>query len=129
VGLLEKIVVAFYLFAHGISHLVGFVVPWKIAAMKEMPYKTTIMMDRVNVGDAGIRAVGVVWLLTGLAFVAMAIGTFWPCASWKNWTLGVAVFSTVLCLTGLPDAKIGIPANLVVIAYILIGPKIGLLRL
>jgi hypothetical protein len=59
----------------------------------------------------------------------MAIGTFWPCVSWKNWTLGVAIFSTALCLTGLPDAKIGIPANLIVIAYVLLGPKVGLLKM
>jgi hypothetical protein len=43
-----QIVLAVFLFAHGFVHLVGFVVPWRIANLKEMPYKTTVHFYRAE---------------------------------------------------------------------------------
>ena len=48
---------ASFLLAHGVAHLVGFVSSWKLATLAELPYKTTVFSGRVDVGDAGIRVV------------------------------------------------------------------------
>src|SRR5919106_1807207 len=64
---------AFLLVAHGVAHLVGFVSSWKLATLAELPYKTTVFSGRVDVGDAGIRMMGVLWLLAALALLVAAI--------------------------------------------------------
>jgi hypothetical protein len=47
-----RFVLAFFLLAHGVAHLVGFVSSWKLATLAELPYKTTVFSGRVDVGDA-----------------------------------------------------------------------------
>lgn len=64
---------AFLLAAHGVAHLVGFVSSWKLATLAELPYKTTVFSVRVDVGEAGARVMGVLWLLAALAFLVAAI--------------------------------------------------------
>jgi hypothetical protein len=46
---------------------------WRLATLAERPYKATIFSGRLDVGDAGIRVIGVLWLLAALAFVVAAI--------------------------------------------------------
>jgi hypothetical protein len=113
-----RIAVGIYLLVHGFCHFVGFVVPWKIITTKEEPYKTTLLAGAVDVGDLGIRAVGILWLLAGLAIMTAGIGAFaaWPW--WRPATLALALASTVLCVLGLPGAKIGILANLLLLVYL-----------
>lgn len=119
-----RIALSIYLMIHGFCHLVGFVVPWKIATMKDEPYKTTLLSGAWDVGDAGIRIVGSLWLLTGLAFMASAIGEFTAWPTWRPLALGFAVFSLIICVFGLPGARIGILANALVLAYFL-GCRLG----
>jgi hypothetical protein len=113
-----RIVVGIYLLVHGLCHFVGFLVPWKIITSKEEPYKTTLLAGAIDVGHAGIRAVGILWLLAGLAVVAAGIGAFASWSWWQNATLALALASLVLCVLGLPGAKIGILANLLLLAYL-----------
>jgi hypothetical protein len=122
-----RIAVGIYLLVHGICHLVGFLVPWRIITSKEEPYKTTLLEGTLDVGPVGIRMVGIVWLLAGLAIMASGIGAFawWPW--WRNATLTLALASLVLCVLGLPGAKIGILANLLLLAY-LAAVRLGWLR-
>jgi hypothetical protein len=96
--------VKLFLFAllvvHGIAHLVGFVVPWRLLVSADMPYKTTILAGRLDVGANGIRLVGVLWLLVG----AMTIGA--GMAWLVNWpdpivlTAAAILFSLALCIVG-----------------------------
>ena len=77
-----RIVVAVLLIIHGVAHLPGFVVPWRLAAPKEMPYKTTLFAGLVNAGDVGIRVVGILWLVAAIALAACGVGVLaivvWP---------------------------------------------------
>ena len=48
---------AFLLFAHGVAHVVGFLIYWRlIPEGQSWTYKTTLLGGLVDVGDAGIRA-------------------------------------------------------------------------
>jgi hypothetical protein len=118
-------VIAIILLIHGIAHLVGFVVPWRIAKLEEAPYKTTLMGGRLDVGDAGIRIVGVVWLLIALAFFVSGTALLFLSGWWWSYTLVVAAISLVLCVLGLPDSKFGIPINVVILGYLLAGKSLG----
>jgi hypothetical protein len=121
-----RIAIGIYLLVHGICHFVGFVVPWRILTMKDEPYKTTLLAGTFDVGDIGIKIVGLLWLIAGVAFSATAVGVFasWPW--WRSVGLSLATASLVLCVLGLPGAKIGILANALILAYLL-GAGIGLL--
>jgi len=121
-----RFVVALFLFVHGFAHTVGFVVPWRIAKLEEAPYKTTVLAGKVDVGHVGIRFIGVIWLLTALTFFAaggLLVGRYpW----WQPLTLGTALFSTVLCVAGLPESRLGIPVNILILIVVLLGGTIGL---
>ncbi|HJX66672.1 MAG TPA: ABC transporter permease [Polyangia bacterium] len=119
-----RIAIGIYLLVHGFCHFVGFVVPWKIVTMKDEPYKTTLVVGSVDVGDVGIRIVGLLWLIAGVAFLAAALGVFASWSWWRTATLWFAIASLVLCVLGLPGAKIGILANALILAYLL-GARFG----
>jgi hypothetical protein len=105
-----------YLFAmllgiHGIAHLVGFAVAWQMIATPEQHYKTTVLGGLADIGDTGPRFVGLIWLATALACM-LAGAAIWEGASWGlPYTTTVLVFSVALCLTALPEARIGLLAN------------------
>jgi len=113
-----------FLALHGLIHLIGFVVPWKIASPEGFPYRTTILAGRVDLGDAGIRSVGVLWLLAALAFVLAGAGLWAGQSWWWPLAIGVAIASLVLCVLGLPDAWAGILANLLVLGFALFVPDV-----
>jgi hypothetical protein len=104
------------LMVHGIAHLPGFVVPWRLAALAEMPYKTTLLNGVVDAGPAGARVVGLLWLLAGLGCVATAVAALRGIPGWPAYTLGVLVFSLLLCVLSWPDSRIGLAVNLVLLA-------------
>ena len=109
---------------HGVAHLVGFVVPWHIATLEETPYKTTILNGKIDVGDAGIRAIGVLWLIAALAFMVCAIAV----ALQLQWWLWVAMAATLvsfdLTIMGWPESRIGVAVN-VLIVVMLIASALG----
>ena len=121
-----RFVLAFCLVAHGVAHLVGFVSSWKLATLAELPYKTTVFSGRLDVGDAGIRVLGVLWLLTALAFLiaASAVATTTDWAS--RFTLAAAVASLMLCVVGWPDARIGVAVNVGLGLLLAIGARLNL---
>ena len=110
--------------AHGFAHLVGFVVPWGLWEVKDAPYKTTLLADRIDVGDIGIRVFGLLWLVTALAFIIAGIAGFagqlwWPFAA------VVAVFSLVLGILGLPETRIGVVVDAVILILLTLGVRVG----
>jgi hypothetical protein len=90
-----------------------------------MPYKTTLFGGRIDVGDSGIRAVGVVWLLTALAFFACAGALVLSLAWWLPATLATTVFSLLLCISGWPDSRYGVVANVLILAILLAHGWVG----
>jgi hypothetical protein len=113
------------LLAHGFAHLVGFVVPWKLGKLQEMPYKTTLLGGRWDVGDAGIRGMGVLWLLVGLGvFVlggTLALTGFLA----KDQLLAFSFASSILCVLGWPDSKLGLVANVVIVVLFFVSQAQG----
>lgn len=103
------------LLIHGIAHLVGFVVPWKLTDLPDAPYKTTLVNGKWDVGDSGIRFFGILWLLAGVGFVICAILVWIHFPRWILLTGVMSVFSLALSVLSLPEARIGIPVNMILI--------------
>jgi hypothetical protein len=90
-----------------------------------MPFRTTLLAGRVDVGEVGIRVVGVLWLLIAVVMVATAIGVAVQ-ARWAGATLlPVVVVSLVACLVELPFARIGLALNVVLVLLLLLHPTVG----
>jgi hypothetical protein len=120
-----RIALALLMALHGIAHLPGFLVPWKLTQSADLPYTTTLLAGRVDVGGGGIRAVGVLWLLTAMAFVAAAFATWTARSGWLPLATGCALVSLVLSVLSLPAARIGVGVNVVVLAWLLLGAQLG----
>ena len=113
-----RIIAAIVLVGHGLVHLLGFVVPWQLASLEEMPYKTTLLSGALDVGGRGIRVVGLLWLLAAIGFVVAGVAVFTLHPWWGGVTLGVTLFSLVLCILGWPDSQFGLLINLVILAIL-----------
>jgi hypothetical protein len=97
-----------------------------LATLAEVPYKTTVFSGREDVGDAGIRMMGVLWLLAALAFLvaalAVAVGTGWA----VRFTLAAVIGSLILCVVGWPDARIGVAVNVGFALLLAVGARLNL---
>lgn len=111
--------------AHGIAHLPGFLVPWRLLSSPDLPWKTTLLWGWVEVGEAGIRAIGIVWLLTGLAVVATAVGLARQAPWAASAALPVVLISGLLCVIELPHARIGLALNVVMCLVLGLHPTMG----
>jgi len=109
---------------HGVAHLVGFVVPWRIATLEETPYKTTILNGKIDVGDSGIRAIGVGWLIAALAFMVCAVAVAMQLQWWIWVTMAATLVSFDLTIIGWPESRIGVAVN-VLIVVLLIASALG----
>ncbi|TAK16458.1 MAG: ABC transporter permease [Acidobacteria bacterium] len=116
-----RFVFAALLAAHGIAHLVGFVASWRLADLPDLPYKTTILGGRVDVEDGGIRIIGLFWFAAAAAFclAAFAVAAQWPSA--LRLTGLVIAGSTLLCIVGWPDARIGLWLNLALAVLVVVA--------
>jgi hypothetical protein len=103
---------------HGLVHLIGFVVPWRLATIEGFPYRTAVLNGSMEIGDLGVRALGVVWLVLAVGFVVAAFGV-WRGESWALLLTAVlAVVSLAISVVGLPEASAGIAINLVILGVI-----------
>ena len=113
-----KNAISIFLFLHGIAHLVGFVVPWRIAKMDDMPYKTTLFSGKIDIGDIGdigIRFIGIIWLLLALAYFYSSWITYQQVDYWLPYTFIITIVSLIFCVLALPDSHIGIYINIALI--------------
>ena len=119
-----NIVLAAFLALHGVVHLLGFVVSWKLTTVEGLPYKTTILAGHVDLGEAGIRAFGLGWLLVTPVFVAAALGLLANQGWWLPLAVGVTALSLAICILDWPWAQFGAYINVVILALLLIGPQV-----
>ena len=115
-----RIALAFLMALHGTAHLVSFIEAWRL--MPEVfPYKTTILAGRVDLGDAGTRAVGVIWLATAVGFVVAAAGAVVGAAWWAPMALAVGATSILLSSVEMPQARLGLAINVALLSLIVSG--------
>jgi hypothetical protein len=113
-----RFIIGLVLIAYGLAHAVGFVTKWRIDPAKNAPYNTTILNGIIDLGDIGMRAMGILWLVAGLVFVAAGFGVM-GASSWGGFvTLDAAMFSLILSVIGWPDYRIGVFINVAILAYL-----------
>jgi hypothetical protein len=120
-----RMVLAVLMALHAVAHLPGFLVPWRLASLPEMPYGTTVLGGRLDLGDAGIRVMGAAWLAAALAFAVAAVAAGTDRSWWMAAAAAAAVTSLALSVMGLPAARMGIVVNLLILAALLAAPRLG----
>lgn len=119
-----RIALAIVMVFHGTAHLAGFAGAWQIAP-QGYPYKTTVFRGHVDLGNAGIRVVGALWLTMALAFVVAGIVALMGVAGWPQFALVLAMVSLMLSVAEWPEAKVGVAINLGMIAILAVGRALG----
>jgi hypothetical protein len=110
-----SIILATLIAIHGLAHMVGFAAPF--GYLKEpLP---EVLIQRLGLGTGGMKALGVVWLLTAMFFVVAAVGLIRRDAWWTTVALAGCAMSAVLTAMYLPYAKIGLVVDAVLIAFII----------
>ena len=115
-----RIALAVLMMVHGIAHLVGFAGAWRLAP-DGIPYKTTVLAGHVDLGDVGIRAVGVLWLGLALGFAVTAVGIIGDRSWWPALAVGVTLASLLMCATEWPEARIGVAINVLILGVLAVG--------
>lgn len=111
-----SIAAAVVLAAHGVIHLIGFVVPWQLATVDGFPYRTTVLAGLLDVGGTGARAVGGLWLVCAVGFVVAAVA-LWRGEPWAMpLIIGLGLASLVLCVLALPESGLGVVVNVAILA-------------
>jgi hypothetical protein len=103
---------------HGVIHLIGFVSPWRIATLEGFAYRTTVLGGVQEIGDVGVRVIGLVWLGLTLGFLTAGYGV-WRGKPWAIGLTGIlAVVSLIVCVAGLPETAAGVAIDVVVLATV-----------
>jgi hypothetical protein len=109
-----RLALAIALIVHGIAHVVGFLGAWA-------PSKTAVLGHRFELGVTGFRILGLGWLALAVGFGIAAVGAVAAAPWWASLALGAALVSLVLCLVQLPDTRLGVVLNVIVVVWVLTG--------
>ena len=118
-----KTIAAIFLFIHGFAHSVGFFVQWRIIKSNDMPYSTKLFFGKLDAGNAGIRIIGLIWLSIAIVYVFAGYGILTSKGWWNTATLIITAFSFIFCIVGLPDTKMGVVANIIILVFIILNQR------
>lgn len=110
---------------HAVAHLVGVLVPWRLIELEEAPYKTTQLADSLDVGDLGMKVVGLFWLLGVVGFSAAGLGVLLGASWWQSLAVYSALFSLILSVFGWPESRYGVFINIAIVVFLLFGGARG----
>ena len=104
---LGVVTVGVFLAMHGIAHSLAFFTQWQITHPKGIAYTTTLFYGKIDVGGAGIRIDGLLWLVVAAAFVVVGLRLAWLRRVEAGLIAAVTLFSLSLCVLGLTQTVVG----------------------
>ncbi len=114
------IILSLFVAVHGLIHLMGFVAYWPLREVSELPYKTSLLSGKLEVGAAGMRLFSLLWLLAAIGFVISALGIFFARSWWAPLMLAAALFSLLLCILDWGAAFRGAIINIVILLLLFV---------
>lgn len=103
---------------HGVIHLIGFVVPWRIATVDGFPYRVTALGGLTDLGGVGVRVVGLVWLACAVGFIVAGVGIERRAPWALPLTAVLATVSIAVCVLGLPETSAGVVVNVAILGAV-----------
>lgn len=114
----------FLLVVHGLIHLMGLWAYWPLGTLRELPYKTTLLGGRIDVGATGMRMVSLLWLTAAIGFVAAAAGLTMGTSWWQPLLIATACLSLVIAVLDWQVAYRGALIDLSILALIYLLPRL-----
>ena len=90
------IVATLVLVLHGLIHLMGTASYMKLAEVQGLPYKTTVLGGRWDLGAGGIAVYGALWAVAAVGFVIAALAFWFGWAWWQSALVAVTLLSLAL---------------------------------
>lgn len=118
------IVATVVLVLHGLIHLMGTVAYMKLGVIQQLPYKTTVLGGRWDLGASGIAAYGVLWAVAAIGFVVAALAFWFGWAGRQPLLLGVTLLSLTLTALDWDVAFAGVILNIAILALLWLGPRL-----
>lgn len=121
------VVTAVLVILHGLVHLMGTAAYLKLAQVPQIPYKTTVLGGRLDLGAVGTAVYGVLWGVAALGLAAAGIG-FLAGSDWaRALLLGMTLLSLALTVLDWKVAFAGAVIDIVILLVLLVGPRLALL--
>lgn len=120
-----RYIAAFIILMHGLVHAMYFVSYWPLAEIEEVPYKTTLLFDTLNVGPTGMKLYALLCLLTTIGFVVAAFAFAFDAGWWRPFMAGMAILSLVLTMLNFRLAYGGPVVNIIILLMVWFAPRIG----
>jgi hypothetical protein len=120
---------AVFMALHGAVHAIGFTVSWGLGGPRGVEYSTSVLNGAVEVGDAGVKLLGLLWLATAAAFVGVAALLWRRHPRGLALAVGLLVVSLGLCVLGLPGSEIGLAVDLVLLGLLAVAPDKFVVRI
>lgn len=106
---------------HGAIHVLGFTSYLKLADVAGLPYKTTVLGTRVELGAAGTSVFGVAWGVAAVGFILAALALLVGWEAWRTALIAVTLLSLLVTILDVGPANAGIAVNLALLAWLLLG--------
>lgn len=125
---LEKSIFLIFI-AHGIAHLVGFFIYWKLmAGTTDTPYSTKIFFSQIDIGIVGVSLLGFIYLVLAVLFVSFGILLIIKKIPFNDVKILVLIlFSLVITIINLMPTIIGLIVNIVYLSVYLMNKKLNLI--
>ena len=119
------IIASVILVLHGLIHLMGTAAYMKLAEIQQLPYKTTVLGGRWDLGSSGTAVFGMLWAVAAIGFALTAVALFGNWDWWRSILIGVTLFSLVLTSLDWGVAYAGVIVNLAILLILFLGPWIS----
>jgi hypothetical protein len=110
-----------FLIVHGLIHLMGTTVYMKLGRIEGLPYKTSLLNGRWQLGEPGMRVFGALWALPAIGFVLAGVAAIVNVGPWPSLAGVAALVSLVLTILDFKAAFAGALLNLLIIVVVWAG--------
>ncbi len=111
-----RIAVAVLLLVHGLLHLLGFLKPWKLAALPQLSGRAIVPLS-----ESSFRIAGIAWLITAVVLVIAAVLRLVDREWWWIVAAPAIVISQSLIVLQWRDAWAGTLANVLLALVVAVG--------
>jgi hypothetical protein len=113
---------------HGLVHLLGPIVYWRLADVEGFAYKTTVLNGVLDLGLRGVQVFGALWLLPAIGFIVAAVALAIGWTAWLPVLVAATAISVALTVADWPIAFAGAIVD-VAILLVLVAREAGWGRL
>ena len=118
-----KFAIVGLLLIHGLIHAMGFAGAWNLAEFQGASRAPTNLVS-LEPGGGTVKALGLIWLAALAAFLLAAALLMGDSVMWRSVALGAAALSMVPVALWWRDAPMGAVANGLVVAAVLLAPRL-----